>query len=73
MICTHEAQEGGKNRNPGDSVAIPEPNLLFHRSQHKGKDYSFSNVRVETPLLLVVNGKPQGSRSQAAASGTSWP
>ena len=57
----------------GDSVAIPEPNLLFHRSQHKGKDYSFSSVRVETPLLLVVNGKPQGSRSQAAATGASWP
>ncbi|XP_046511104.1 tetratricopeptide repeat protein 5 [Equus quagga] len=52
----------------GDSVAIPEPNLRLHQIQHKGKDYSFSSVRVETPLLLVVNGKPQGSSSQAAAT-----
>ncbi|KAF5925617.1 hypothetical protein HPG69_002064 [Diceros bicornis minor] len=52
----------------GDSVAIPEPNLRLHRIQHRGKDYSFSSVRVETPLLLVVNGKPQGSSSQAAAT-----
>ncbi|XP_036695452.1 tetratricopeptide repeat protein 5 isoform X1 [Balaenoptera musculus] len=57
----------------GDSVAIPEPNLRLHRIQHKGKDYSFSSVRVETPLLLVVNGKPQGSSSQAAATVASRP
>uniref|UniRef100_G1PS04 Tetratricopeptide repeat protein 5 n=2 Tax=Myotis lucifugus TaxID=59463 RepID=G1PS04_MYOLU len=57
----------------GDSVAIPEPSLRLHRIQHKGKDYSFSSVRVETPLLLVVNGKPQGSGSQAAATVASRP
>uniref|UniRef100_A0A8C3WNA0 Tetratricopeptide repeat protein 5 n=1 Tax=Catagonus wagneri TaxID=51154 RepID=A0A8C3WNA0_9CETA len=57
----------------GDSVAIPEPNLRLHRIQHKGKEYSFSSVRVETPLLLVVNGKPQGSSSQAAATVASRP
>ncbi|XP_062947130.1 tetratricopeptide repeat protein 5 [Cynocephalus volans] len=57
----------------GDSVAIPEPRLRLHQIQHKGKDYSFSSVRVETPLLLVVNGKPQGSSSQAAATVASRP
>ncbi|XP_032712832.1 tetratricopeptide repeat protein 5 isoform X2 [Lontra canadensis] len=57
----------------GDSVAIPEPNLRLHQIQHKGKDYCFSSVRVETPLLLVVNGKPQGSSSQAAATVASRP
>ncbi|KAM9203006.1 tetratricopeptide repeat protein 5 isoform 2-T2 [Dugong dugon] len=57
----------------GDSVAIPEPNLRLHCIQHKGKDYSFPSVRVETPLLLVVNGKPQGSSSQAAATVASRP
>ncbi|XP_042557035.1 tetratricopeptide repeat protein 5 isoform X1 [Dipodomys spectabilis] len=57
----------------GDSVAIPEPSLRLHRIQHKGKDYSFSSIRVETPLLLVVNGKPQGSNSQAAATVASRP
>ncbi|KAM6201269.1 tetratricopeptide repeat protein 5 isoform 3-T3 [Rhynchocyon petersi] len=57
----------------GDSVAIPEPYLRLHRIQHKGKEYSFPSVRVETPLLLVVNGKPQGSSSQAAATVASRP
>ncbi|XP_030740761.1 tetratricopeptide repeat protein 5 [Echinops telfairi] len=57
----------------GDSVAIPEPSLRLHRIQHKGKDYSFCSVRVETPLLLVVNGKPPGSSSQAAATVASRP
>ncbi|XP_024423655.1 tetratricopeptide repeat protein 5 isoform X1 [Desmodus rotundus] len=57
----------------GDSVAIPEPSLRLHQIQHKGKDYSFFSVRVETPLLLVVNGKPQGSSSQAAATVASQP
>ncbi|XP_023373343.1 tetratricopeptide repeat protein 5 [Otolemur garnettii] len=57
----------------GDSVAIPEPNLRCQQIQHNGKVYSFSSVRVETPLLLVVNGKPQGSSSQAAATVASRP
>lgn len=57
----------------GDSVAIPEPNLRHHQIQHKGKDYCFSSVRVETPLLLVVNGKPQSSSSQASATVASRP
>ncbi|XP_006883152.1 PREDICTED: tetratricopeptide repeat protein 5 [Elephantulus edwardii] len=57
----------------GDSVAIPEPNLRPHRIQHRGKEYSFPSVRVETPLLLVVNGKPQCSSSQAAATVASRP
>ncbi|MBZ3870986.1 Tetratricopeptide repeat protein 5 [Sciurus carolinensis] len=57
----------------GDSVAIPEPNLCPHQIQHKGKNYSFSSIHVETPLLLVVNGKPQGSSSQATATVASGP
>uniref|UniRef100_A0A8D0BHD8 Tetratricopeptide repeat domain 5 n=1 Tax=Salvator merianae TaxID=96440 RepID=A0A8D0BHD8_SALMN len=52
----------------GDSVAIPEPHLRHHQIQHRGKSFTFSSIRVETPLLLVVNGKVQGSQSQAAAT-----
>ncbi|XP_053217392.1 tetratricopeptide repeat protein 5 [Podarcis raffonei] len=52
----------------GDSVAIPEPHLRHHHIQHQGKSFTFSSIRVETPLLLVVNGKVQGSQSQAAAT-----
>ncbi|XP_028934218.1 tetratricopeptide repeat protein 5 isoform X2 [Ornithorhynchus anatinus] len=52
----------------GDSVAIPEPHLRLHHIQYKGKAFSFPSLRVETPLLLVVNGKLQGCSSQAAAT-----
>ncbi|XP_067391403.1 tetratricopeptide repeat protein 5-like [Emydura macquarii macquarii] len=54
----------------GDSVAIPEPHLRHHRVQHQDKSFSFSGIRVETPRLLVVNGKTQGPCSQAAATVT---
>lgn len=50
----------------GDSVAIPEPHLKQHEIEHKGQTFSFRSLRVETPLLLVVNGKAQGANSQAA-------
>ncbi|KAM6450718.1 tetratricopeptide repeat protein 5 [Liasis olivaceus] len=52
----------------GDSVAIPEPHLRHHHIQHQNKSFTFSGIRVETPLLLVVNGKVQGSQNQAAAT-----
>ncbi|XP_074838809.1 tetratricopeptide repeat protein 5 [Carettochelys insculpta] len=52
----------------GDSVAIPEPHLQRHHVQHQGKSFSFPGIRVETPLLLVVNGKTQGPGTQAAAT-----
>ncbi|XP_043914397.1 tetratricopeptide repeat protein 5 [Protopterus annectens] len=51
----------------GDSVAIPEPNMKQHHIQHKGKSFSFSSIRVETPLSLVVNKKVPGPNSQAVA------
>ncbi|XP_050773838.1 tetratricopeptide repeat protein 5-like isoform X2 [Gopherus flavomarginatus] len=51
----------------GDSLAIPEPHLRHHHVQHEGKSFSFPEIRVETPLLLVVNGKTQGPGTQAAA------
>nr|XP_033778970.1 tetratricopeptide repeat protein 5 isoform X1 [Geotrypetes seraphini] len=51
----------------GDSVAIPEPHLKQHQI-HKEKTFSFSSLRVESPLLLVVNGKTQGPGCQASAT-----
>ncbi|ERE89971.1 tetratricopeptide repeat protein 5 [Cricetulus griseus] len=55
------------------SLTSEEKVPLHHHIRHKGKDYSFSSVRVETPLLLVVNGKPQNSSSQATATVASRP
>uniref|UniRef100_A0A2D4Q1Z5 Tetratricopeptide repeat protein 5 OB fold domain-containing protein n=2 Tax=Micrurus surinamensis TaxID=129470 RepID=A0A2D4Q1Z5_MICSU len=52
----------------GDSVAIPEPHLRHHHIQHRNKSFTFSSLRVDTPLLLVVNGRVQRSQNQAAAT-----
>uniref|UniRef100_UPI00398F1614 tetratricopeptide repeat protein 5 n=1 Tax=Pristiophorus japonicus TaxID=55135 RepID=UPI00398F1614 len=51
----------------GDSVAIPQPLLKQHSIEQRDNSFSFSSIRVETPLVLVVNGKKQNMNSQAAA------
>ncbi|XP_038630749.1 tetratricopeptide repeat protein 5 [Scyliorhinus canicula] len=51
----------------GDTVAVPEPHLKQHSIEHSGKSFTFSSVRVESPLVLIVNGKAQSMTSQAAA------
>ncbi|XP_035679032.1 tetratricopeptide repeat protein 5-like [Branchiostoma floridae] len=49
----------------GDSVAIPEPFLQHVDFQHKDKKFQFSLIRVETPLVLVVNSRKLGLDKQA--------
>ncbi|XP_059381740.1 tetratricopeptide repeat protein 5 [Carassius carassius] len=51
----------------GDTVVIPEPQVKRHSVTHKDKSYDFRSIRVETPLLLIVNGKRQVMKSQSAA------
>ncbi|XP_059499921.1 tetratricopeptide repeat protein 5, partial [Stegostoma tigrinum] len=51
----------------GDTVAIPEPQLKQHSIDHNGKHFSFSNIRAESPLVLLVNGRKQSPTSEAAA------
>lgn len=75
-VSTEESREEEEKVTGGISlcysffhVRICNEPLCFYLFQ----DYSFSSVRVETPLLLVVNGKPQGSSSQAAATVASRP
>nr|XP_025037795.1 tetratricopeptide repeat protein 5 [Pelodiscus sinensis] len=46
------------------SPAASSTFVLFPRQ----KSFSFPGIRVETPLLLVVNGKTQGPGAQAAAT-----
>ncbi|XP_014661430.1 PREDICTED: tetratricopeptide repeat protein 5-like [Priapulus caudatus] len=41
----------------GDSVAIPEPILSNVDVEFNSKKYHFWNVRVESPVVLAVNGK----------------
>ncbi|KAJ8979943.1 hypothetical protein NQ317_002022 [Molorchus minor] len=47
----------GKGVIIGDSVAIPEPYLTDVDFSYKENEYKFRLIRVETPVILVVNGK----------------
>uniref|UniRef100_A0A8C5EWU6 Tetratricopeptide repeat protein 5 OB fold domain-containing protein n=1 Tax=Gouania willdenowi TaxID=441366 RepID=A0A8C5EWU6_GOUWI len=52
----------------GDSVVIPEPLLKRHSITHKDKTFDFKSIRVDSPLLLIVNGKKQNIHSQIVTS-----
>ncbi|XP_015247243.1 PREDICTED: tetratricopeptide repeat protein 5 isoform X1 [Cyprinodon variegatus] len=52
----------------GDTVVIPEPNVKRHSITHKDKSYDFKSIRVDSPLLLIVNGKKQNVQSQIPVS-----
>ncbi|XP_074787139.1 LOW QUALITY PROTEIN: tetratricopeptide repeat protein 5 [Athene noctua] len=41
----------------GDALAVPDPHLCHHHLQHQGKTFSFSTIRVLSPLSLVINGR----------------
>ncbi|GLV37229.1 hypothetical protein CBL_01941 [Carabus blaptoides fortunei] len=56
----------GKGVIIGDSVAIPEPFVTKVKFSYQGKDYNFCSIRVETPLVLVVNGKKVNRDQQAS-------
>nr|KAG5707484.1 hypothetical protein BaRGS_011988 [Batillaria attramentaria] len=51
----------------GDSVAIPEPFVQVVKVDHKDKKYDFLSVRVDSPLVMVVNGSKVKSSKQAAS------
>lgn len=52
----------------GDSVVIPEPHIKRQSITHKDKSFDFRSIRVDSPLLLIVNGKKQNIQSQIAVS-----
>ncbi|XP_074428024.1 tetratricopeptide repeat protein 5 isoform X2 [Larus michahellis] len=41
----------------GDALALPEPLLRQHQLCHQGQTFSFTGIRVASPLSLVVNGR----------------
>jgi len=55
----------GKGVIIGDSVAIAEPYFTNIDLKHKQKQYKFRLVRVESPLVLVINGKKASRDLQA--------
>ncbi|NWR58417.1 TTC5 protein, partial [Bucorvus abyssinicus] len=41
----------------GDALGVAEPHLVQHQHQYQGKTFSFTGVRVSSPLSLLVNGR----------------
>ncbi|XP_044003757.1 tetratricopeptide repeat protein 5-like isoform X2 [Aphidius gifuensis] len=56
----------------GDTVAIPEPFLSYNKFSYCGNDIDFKSIRVETPVVLVVNGRNLGKEQQASANLSSY-
>lgn len=52
----------------GDTVVIPEPVIKRNVITHKDESFDFRSIRVDSPLLLIVNGKKQNVHSQIATS-----
>ena len=50
----------GKGVIIGDSVAIAEPYFTRVSVASDGKSIEFGLIRVESPLVLVINGKKAG-------------
>jgi len=55
----------GKGVIIGDSVAIPEPYVTDVDFKYESSEYKFRLIRIETPLVLVVNGKKVNRDLQA--------
>lgn len=49
----------------GDDLVIPEPYLYQVQVNHQGHVFSFPSIRVDSPVDVVVNGKPLSSDSRA--------
>lgn len=56
----------------GDTVVIPEPQIKRQNITHNDQSFDFRSIRVDSPLLLIVNGKRQNIKSQIAASVTTY-
>lgn len=55
----------GKGVIIGDTVAIPEPHFTAINLSWEGETFPFWLVRVESPLVMVVNGRKAGRELQA--------
>ncbi|ESO82669.1 hypothetical protein LOTGIDRAFT_229738 [Lottia gigantea] len=55
----------GRGMKIGDSVAIPEPYVQTVNVHHKELNIVYNSIRVDSPVLLVVNGKKLGIDKQA--------
>merc|ERR1719350_1070389 len=65
LVVTLYNLSPGKGVIIGDTVAIPEPHFTAIDLAWQGADYRFSLVRVESPLVLVINSRKAGRELQA--------
>ncbi|XP_020300277.1 tetratricopeptide repeat protein 5-like [Pseudomyrmex gracilis] len=58
----------GRGVTVGDSVGIPEPFVLHHKFSYMDNNFDFKSIRVETPAVLVINGKKLDREQQVGAN-----
>ncbi|CAD5119140.1 DgyrCDS7780 [Dimorphilus gyrociliatus] len=52
----------------GDSVAIPDPFVSEISLKTNDKEYNYRNIRVDCPLILLVNGRKVGRENYLSSS-----
>jgi hypothetical protein len=62
----------GKGVIIGDSVAISEPYFSKVNVSHGGRQFTFELIRVESPLVLVINGRKGGQELLAGVAMSSF-
>ncbi|GAB1865489.1 Tetratricopeptide repeat protein 5 [Camponotus japonicus] len=58
----------GRGVTVGDSVGIPEPFVIHQKFSYMNNEFDYKSIRVETPIILVVNGRKLGREQQASAN-----
>lgn len=58
----------GRGVTVGDSVGIPEPFVIHQKFSYMNTEFDYKSIRVETPIVLVVNGRKLGREQQASAN-----
>lgn len=58
----------GRGVTVGDSVGIPEPFVIHQKFSYMNNEFDYKSIRVEIPIVLVVNGRKLGREQQASAN-----
>ncbi|KPJ13451.1 Tetratricopeptide repeat protein 5 [Papilio machaon] len=61
----------GRGAIIGDCVTIPEPKMITHKHESDLATYDFKSIRLNNPMLLLVNGKRVGRNQFACTRVTS--
>ncbi|KPJ01437.1 Tetratricopeptide repeat protein 5 [Papilio xuthus] len=61
----------GRGAIIGDCVTIPEPYMTTHKHESDLATYNFKSLRLNNPMLLLVNGKRVGRNQFACTRVTS--